>query len=227
MLSSGERQMIYSVSSILYHLLNLDSIKTTRSRTSYRYVNIILEEIELYFHPEMQRIFINHIIEQIGNIGLNNIVGVNFCFVSHSPFILSDIPKENIMFLKVINNLSTQIKDVQGTFGANIYDLLKDGFFMDNGHIGEFAKRQIDKTISWLNDNLKDLLNHDKDLNNRDSQKDHFRLMIEIVDEPIVKRKLTEMYLELYQDDKEQLILAEIERLSNEIGYKTTSTKKE
>jgi len=67
-LSSGEKQMIFSVSSILYHLSNLDSVKNTATKTAYDNVNIILEEIELYFHPEMQRKFIDHILNSISGI---------------------------------------------------------------------------------------------------------------------------------------------------------------
>lgn len=150
-LSSGEKQKIYSISSILYHLSNLDSVKNTRTKTAYTNVNIILEEIELYFHPEIQRNFINDILNSISGIELYKIKAINFCFVSHSPFILSDIPKENIMFLENIDNKAIQILKDKSTFGANIHDLLKDGFFMNKGSIGEFAKRRITETIQWIN----------------------------------------------------------------------------
>lgn len=56
-LSSGEKQQIYSISSILYHLDNLNSAKEDKlneTRIHYEHVNVILEEIELYYHPELQ-----------------------------------------------------------------------------------------------------------------------------------------------------------------------------
>lgn len=58
-LSSGERQQIYTISSILYHLANINSVHydANKQRVAYSRVNVILEEIELYFHPEMQRNF--------------------------------------------------------------------------------------------------------------------------------------------------------------------------
>lgn len=226
-LSSGEKQMIYSVSSILYHLSNLDSVKTTNTKTAYDNINIILEEIELYFHPEMQRNFINHILNSISGIELNNIKTINFCFVSHSPFILSDIPHYNIMFLENKENEAIQLFEEKSTFGANIHDLLKDGFFMDRGSIGEYAKSKISDTIEWLNSAREEQLKNEKSQENRfdefSSRKEYHKKIIKIIDEPIIKRKLTEMFFEIFkegiEDDEERkkYLLAEKERIEKEI----------
>ncbi|WP_310554831.1 hypothetical protein [Flavobacterium sp.] len=218
-LSSGEKQKIYSISSILYHLSNLDSVKNTRTKTAYTNVNIVLEEIELYFHPEMQRNFINDILDSISGIELYKIKAINFCFVSHSPFILSDIPKENIMFLENIDNKAVQISDDKSTFGANIHDLLKDGFFMKKGSIGEFAKNRITKTIQWLNlireENEKSIKNNFELLL---KEKEYHKNIIEIIDEPIIKTKLLEMYSEIFgNDERKKHLENEIERLENEL----------
>ncbi|UOV58158.1 hypothetical protein MUN60_09835, partial [Flavobacterium psychrophilum] len=218
-LSSGEKQKIYSISSILYHLSNLDSVKNTRTKTAYTNVNIVLEEIELYFHPEMQRNFINDILDSISGIELYKIKAINFCFVSHSPFILSDIPKENIMFLENIDNKAVQILDDKSTFGANIHDLLKDGFFMKKGSIGEFAKNRITKTIQWLNlireENEKSIKN---DFELLLEEKEYHKNIIEIIDERIIKTKLLEMYSEIFgNEEREKYLKNEIERLNEEL----------
>ncbi|WP_375605086.1 hypothetical protein [Flavobacterium davisii] len=55
------------------------------------------------------------------------------------------------MFLENIDNKAIQILKDKSTFGANIHDLLKDGFFMNKGSIGEFAKKRITETIQWMN----------------------------------------------------------------------------
>ena len=65
----------------------------------------------------------------------------NIIITSHSPFILSDIPKENVIFLK---NGKIENPDIK-TFGANIHTLLSDGFFMSDGLMGEFAKSKIEE----------------------------------------------------------------------------------
>lgn len=225
MLSSGEKQMIYSVSSILYHLSYLDSVKNTRTKTAYKYINIVLEEIELYFHPEMQRTFIDTILEGIADMEFENISGINFCFVSHSPFILSDIPQENIMFLSGEDNIAEQINNIEYTFGANIHDLLKNGFFMKKGSIGAFAEKKIKETIKWLNEML-DLKEKDKLIFDESKHQFHKKI-IDIIDEPIIKTKLLEMYATLFEIKREDRIKEQIERLGKEIGYEVVLNKKE
>jgi hypothetical protein len=221
-LSSGEKQKIYSISSILYHLSNLDSVKNTRTKTAYTNVNIVLEEIELYFHPEMQRNFINDILDSISGIELYKIKAINFCFVSHSPFILSDIPKENIMFLENIDNKAVQISDDKSTFGANIHDLLKDGFFMRKGSIGEFAKKRITETIQWINhireekEKKQESINNDFELLLKEEE--YHKNIIEIIDEPIIKTKLLEMYSEIFgNEERKKYLQAEKIRIEEEL----------
>ena len=143
--SSGEKQMLNSIGSIIYHLQNLSN---TASPVRYHNVNLILEEIELYYHPEYQRLFFARLLDMIKRAQLQNIEGINIVFVTHSPFILSDIPKCNVLFLK-----DGKPKDdmQENTFGANIHSLLKNGFFMPNLPIGEFAYEKINKLFRKLN----------------------------------------------------------------------------
>jgi energy-coupling factor transporter ATP-binding protein EcfA2 len=63
-LSSGERQIAYTISNFMYHLINVDSEwddfyydKDHLQIIKYRFVNVIFDEVELYFHPELQRSF--------------------------------------------------------------------------------------------------------------------------------------------------------------------------
>lgn len=137
-LSSGEQQYFNAINTIVYHILNLDSIQDHYSR-----VNIIFDEIELYFHPEFQRRFISDVLKSLKNLSLENIKEVNLLFSTHSPFILSDIPSSNILRLK---DGCPQSNSKQ-TFAANIYDLLKDDFFLEKGVIGEFAKEKINAIL--------------------------------------------------------------------------------
>jgi energy-coupling factor transporter ATP-binding protein EcfA2 len=221
-LSSGEKQNIYSVTSLTYHLFNIDSVKETYTTNAtvnktivlYRHINIIFDEIELYYHPDLQRVFIFELIESIKRIQLKNIIDINCIFVTHSPFILSDIPHHNILFL---DNNGTPTVDLNvKTFGANIHDLLKHSFFLENGSMGEFAKTKINDTINWLHykklenevfelkggttekeiavfqNKEKELVELKKEVKEFDKQK--HRILIEIIDEPILKRKLSELF---------------------------------
>lgn len=142
-LSSGEKQLLNTIGAIIYHLQNIDSNGT------YESVNLMLEEIELYFHPDYQRSFIQTLIRQIHGASLQNIKNVNITFVTHSPFILSDIPKCNVLFLK---DGEPDYDMQENTFGANIHSLLKNGFFLPNLPMGQFAHLKINKLFRILND---------------------------------------------------------------------------
>lgn len=99
-LSSGEKQRIHTISSILYHIRNLNSIDSSKSGLiSYSNVCLLLDEIELYYHPEMQREYLSFLLKMISKLPLENIDAINVCFITHSPFILSDIPNRYILFL--------------------------------------------------------------------------------------------------------------------------------
>lgn len=147
-LSSGEKQQAYTVSSILYHLRNINSVEENHTLYKYRHINLIFEEIELYFHPEYQRKFIKYLIDSISNIHLPSVDSINMCFVTHSPFILSDIPINNVLFLE---DGYPVYKMQENTFGANIHSLLKNGFFLDTLPIGDFAHEKINRLFEKLN----------------------------------------------------------------------------
>ena len=147
--SSGERQLLNTQSAIIYHLQNLSSIFKDPTRMKYPQVNIILEEIELYFHPDYQRSFILSLINLLeGSRISENIKEINILIVTHSPFILSDIPKSHVLFLKEGKATSGM---QMNTFGANIHNLLKNGFFLPGLPMGEFAHMKIDELFAKLN----------------------------------------------------------------------------
>lgn len=132
---------------------------------------------------------------------------------------LSDFPNNNIVYL-FKNNQKTEVLDYDSkkrptkTFGANISDLLADSFFVDNGLIGDFAKIKIEETIKWINKNS-DAKNRDKDLFFKEIK--YHKQIISIIDESIVKIKLSEMISELEDknDFQKQILSDEIEFLTN------------
>ncbi|AND64903.1 hypothetical protein AX766_11150 [Flavobacterium covae] len=219
-LSSGETQKIFSINTILYHLINLNSKHNSNLYTNsegksvdikYEFINIIFDEIELYFHPEMQKDFLNDLLYKINSTYLSGLKAINILFITHSPFILSDIPKQNVLFL---SDGKPQEFEKKNTFGANIADLLQDSFFFNNDSehkllMGDFAKSEINKTIKWLND-MKNEIDESK-INVIEKAK-HKRI-IDLIDEPLIRTKLTEMYYEVF--DKEYLLDKEKEYIKN------------
>jgi len=206
-LSSGEKQKIYSINSILYHIKKLDRKK------KHKHINLILDEIELYFHPELQRTYISDIIKAIKKVGTENILGINITFITHSPFILSDIPKSKILFLEKDSDGLTVPKDIDGnTFGANIHTLLSGSFFMENGLMGEFAKGKINEIKKFYEKVIKENKT-DENIEFYNKHRKKFWQIQEIIGEPflqkIVKNQLEEIEL---------ILLGRDEAIDNEIA---------
>lgn len=156
-LSAGERQIAYTVSNVMYHLVNIDSVwfdfntehKEHARGFKYSYVNILFDELELYFHPELQRLFVTYILNAISSASLYNIKGVNILMVTHSPFVISDLPDSNVLFLTKDGKPS-----IGKTFGANIYEMLNDHFFLGQP-IGEKAVAELKEIITFYNNSKK------------------------------------------------------------------------
>lgn len=159
-LSSGEKQIVYSISSVIYHLLNLKSVPfdvsdSQNGRTKYITFNLIYDEIELYFHPEFQRKYIDLLLKALKTINVSG-AKINILFLTHSPFILSDIPKQNVLFLEVKEGKS-QPSEYKGdnTFGENIHEMFAGGFFMESTK-GAFVASKIKELLEDLNKITKD-----------------------------------------------------------------------
>ena len=169
-LSGGENTILFYIEKIA---LLLDKLIDKKKSTV-----LLFDEVELYLHPNWQKKIISIILEIFKIESLNK--PIQLIITSHSPFILSDLPRENIIFLKDGRN-DKGINHKQ-TFGANIHTLLSDSFFMEEGLMGEFAKGKIDDVINYL---------HGKESKIRDN--DEAQKLIHIIGEPIVKNQLQRM----------------------------------
>lgn len=141
-LSSGEKQQVFTISSILYHLQNLRSVfkDSNRQRVAYSHACVILEEIELYYHPELQQEFMKYLLDGIRQVRLGDVKALCFLIVTHSPFVLSDIPSDKILSLSKDYNTE---EEVVRSFAANIHEMLKTGFFLPTGSVGLVARWMI------------------------------------------------------------------------------------
>ena len=144
-MSSGEKQLLYSNSAVLYHIYNIANSQQDTLIIPYRHINIVLDEVELYYHPEFQRTYIASFIDMLAgfHIDKERIKSINLIIATHSPFIISDVPKENVLCLQ---NGKKQALGRE-TYCSNIYNLLNDSFFFDYP-MGEVAKRILDEIIS-------------------------------------------------------------------------------
>jgi hypothetical protein len=82
----------------------------------------------------------------------DRIESINILFLTHSPFILSDIPGENIMRLEINKKTgkSRPSSTTVQTFAANIHELLADSFFLKGTLMGKFAENQLNDVIDKI-----------------------------------------------------------------------------
>ena len=148
-MSSGERQFMQSISYIIYHLKNLQSVTDGDYRIRYHNVCMVFDEAELYYHPEFQRKFISSLVQMLSwsHINPNIIRGINIVIATHSPFVLSDVPLQNTLYLDGGN----VAKKKSESFCANVHEMLGNSFFMDYT-IGEIAKKQVEEILRLYND---------------------------------------------------------------------------
>lgn len=157
-LSSGEKQQLLSMASTLFHVKSLEESIAKTKGFGYKEICLVFDEAELYFHPDYQRGFIYKMLKYLSWLGLNSsgwVKNIQIIIATHSPFILSDIPRENILFLKDGRNYKDGLGwydrndfERKNTFGANYYDLLRNGFFLEDNAIGLYASEVIKRVIT-------------------------------------------------------------------------------
>ncbi|GAB3928124.1 AAA family ATPase [Larkinella terrae] len=145
------------------------------------FLYILIDEGEVGFHPQWQSQYLYNLTNFIRH--LFSEYEVQVILTSHSPFIVSDLPKENLIFLKKENgNCKVVSFNEEQTFAANIHTLLSNQFFMQDGVVGKFAKTK-------LHEELKPLL----DKNQKNVDEDRLRKIIALIGEPVLQSKLTEI----------------------------------
>ena len=150
-LSHGEKTIFGQLLNVYFYTFKKDNIC------------FLFDEPEISLHPSWQKRYIYEVLNLLKKVdGLNHLI-----FTSHSPFLLSDIPKQNIIFLDSYKKEDKEVKhgeqkignckvlshdevlSKKQTFGANIHTLLSDSFFMKDGLMGEFAKGKINEIIDF------------------------------------------------------------------------------
>lgn len=161
-MSSGERQLLYTCGTFIYHIINLLSVQDS-NRVRYRNMMLVLDEVEICFHPKYQRQFISRLRNMLAKFRFNKYCSICIIIATHSPFILSDIPQQNILYLKdgqcVNDNVSIN------PYAANVNDILHQSFFLDKTFMGDYALERMQKLLSdiesygkkKINRNIEDL----------------------------------------------------------------------
>jgi hypothetical protein len=172
-----------------------------KSRIKQRNILILIDEGDLYFHPQWQKEYLTRLLQFIPFIFPRK--QIQFVITTHSPFIASDLPKQNLIFLEKGEDGSCIIADPLDqpeTFGANIHELFTNSFFLANGLMGEFAREKIEQLITDVNE-----MQHISELQyERD-----FKKRINIIGEPFIKAKLLELVAQKSNGDLLDKIIAD------------------
>ena len=166
---------------------------------------ILLDEPDLHLHPEWQQKFIGIII----NLLYVFFSRINFQIIltTHSPILLSDIPKTNVIFIDRKTDGTSQVCNglsFKETFAANIHTLYNDGFFLNGVPIGEFAKQKIESIHKRI---------ESEDIDS-DTLNDIYR-----IGEPIIRNILLQEYDSkqniLPNEKRKKLLKEELDKLEN------------
>ena len=208
-LSSGE-QALHNIFSWLRLPPSFKEILGEESVPIQDNVLLLLDEVDLYMHPEWQRKFLKYLSDELALEYPNK--HVQIIISTHSPLVLSDIPSGNIIYLEKNDEKCTiaQRSERKESFGANIFSLLKDSFFLKRS-LGEFAYSKISEVI----EDLEKLKKNRGDQELQEKCKAH-RPFIDIIGEPVLRRKLQMMHDDILgSDDKnpDELALERVEQL--------------
>lgn len=215
-LSFGEKSLLSFFGSLYEFTLN----KYYHERRKKNYL-LLLDETDLGYHPLWKKKFISALVKVLpilfsrleydseevsGKKEVKRNPNIQIIVSTHDPLTLSDIPNNHITYLNKVSDKTTilnQKNKPKLSFGANITELLADSFFVGDGLVGDFVKDKIDKTIDWLIDQ------------DAFENSEYHKNIIQIIDEPIIKQKLSEMYSEKMKVDFSRDILREQMIVSN------------
>ena len=189
-LSSGEETFLYQFSRFYFLRENFKKDENLNLKIEKKEVkNLIwlIDEGEGNLHPEWQKKYIKYLIEFFNKNFTQNI---HIILTSHSPFILSDLPKENVIFLEKGKQVYP-FDDVKQTFGANIHTLLSHGFFMKDGLMGEFAKDKINQVYNFIKYNDTSFIKTKEEAQN----------IINLIGELMLKKELQFLYDKKFEID--------------------------
>ncbi len=177
-LSTGEQRIIKFMADIAY----------CNTRDVY-----LIDEMDLSWHPTWQKNMIYYLTDIVEKKAkLDNKI-TNIIIATHSPLVLSDIPRENILLLNRDKNtgIASVIYDDIQTFGANVHSLFENSFFLDT-NMGRIAQNKIEEVLKKIK-NIKQKPNQIKN-NNIEELKN----LIRTIGEPVIQYQLLK---ELYSAD--------------------------
>ena len=187
-LSTGEQSYL-SMMARFYH------VKYHEHNDLNKNLIILIDEGDAGFHPEWQRKFFNITLNYLSELFKEH--SIQLIFTANTPFLSSDLPKSHVLFIEKFEDqviFHNKDNNRDETFGANIHTLFSDSFYMEGILIGEFAKNRLDDIIKYL-------------ANPESSPNEGFKKTIDIIGEPVLRKKLQDMWFEKFGLEEELLML--------------------
>jgi predicted ATPase len=184
-LSSGEAYFLDLYASIYWGL------KKSKNQAKGDTCILLLDEPDSRFHPEWSRTFISYLVKNLKS-ELFSDYNYQILITTHSPLLLSDVPKGNIICMNKTNENSVRIETAKYGFMSNLNDILIDSFFTASP-FGEFAENYVNDIITSINRFEKNIrLNSDKSINKDKVSQELLKLQnkLKIVDEPRIRESL-------------------------------------
>ena len=177
-ISSGEMAYIMSFARIEEAIK--ESVKNGKA------ILLILDEVETTLHPAWQRKLVVNYLRYFSKVLKSH--RVHILFLTHSPNLLSDIPDGNIMLLErnASTGKSSAVRASENgfkTFGANVYDLYRHSFFLEEGPVGEFAREKTRRMLMTVSGEV-----GEEGSDKMKMTKEDVRQLVPIVGDPALKR---------------------------------------
>lgn len=109
---------------------------------------LLLDEPDECFHPEWSRQFIENLVALLKTCEFSKF-SYQIIITTHSPLMLSDVPRENIHCLKQKQGGHISLLPSSYGFMSNITDILMDSFFTDS-IFGSFSENYVNEIISRI-----------------------------------------------------------------------------
>lgn len=195
--------------------INLFNIVNQYSDDDINQLWVLLDEPDNTFHPDWERRIIKNLLEICSTFVKN----FQFVISTHSPIMLSDVPKQAAILLKAVeetknedkmkngdntkNEDKTEIKQQiypkSSPFGQQIYTLFNDDFFMKDGIVGKFADMKIGEVYKELYEIEKSLserenIQEEEALKEFERDKKKYECIINLIEEPLLHGHLSQSY---------------------------------
>lgn len=157
-LSSGEAALL----KLFYRLY--DALAKPTNNNSNHEVHLLLDEVDLYLHPEWQRQWLYFFVKGIKIIEdclrsehkIHAPLKFQIIMTTHSPFMITDFLSENIVMMqreKGVDGVRTgktcSVKNNSNILAGNIFDILETGFFLD-GTMGTLISQKLNSLLQKI-----------------------------------------------------------------------------